>query len=64
MTQGITHFVCSPPPYTGHPKYMSPDSPAFHTEVTVSIGLKKQTQSGNIHSIILDVGRVLKTSFL
>ena len=35
--------------------YMSPVSPVFHTIVTVSIGLKKHAQSGNIHSKILDV---------
>ena len=34
---------------------MKPVSPVFHTEETVSIGLKKGTQSGNIHSTILDV---------
>ena len=34
---------------------MSPVSPVFHTIVTVSIGLKKHAQSGNIHSKILDV---------
>ena len=34
---------------------MSPLSAVFHTEVTVSIGLKNLSQSGNIHSTILDV---------
>ena len=34
--------------------FMSPVSPVFHTEVTVSIGLKNEL-SENIHSIILDV---------
>ena len=34
---------------------MSPVSPVFHTEATVSIGLKKHTQSKNIHSMKLDV---------
>ena len=34
---------------------MSPVSSVFNTEATVIIGLKNHTQSGNIHSIILDV---------
>ena len=34
---------------------MSPVSPVFHTEVTVSIGLENLSQNGNIHSTILDV---------
>ena len=34
---------------------MSPVSLVFHTREAVSIGLKKQAQSGKIHSIILDV---------
>ena len=42
---------------------MSPVSPAFHTVVTVSIGLKKSIQNGNIHSTILDV-HVLKAEHL
>ena len=37
---------------------MSPVSPVVQTEATVGIGLKKHTQSGNIHSIILDVHAV------
>ena len=38
---------------------MSPVSPVCYTVVTVSIGLKKCTQSESIHSTILDV-HVLK----
>ena len=43
---------------------MSPVSPVFHTVVTVSIGIKKRTQSGNVHSIILDVLKVASNSAL
>ena len=38
---------------------MTPVSPAFHTEATVSIG---RIQSGNIHSIILDVHAVKQSA--
>ena len=43
---------------------MSPVFPVFLTEATVSIVLKKRTQSGNIHSIILEVHAVKQSSLI